>query len=117
MWCASVPAATLLSMLNTSEPSLTFVGAGTSSATGNNYSISTRVFQYAPAIDLDYSELNLARRSASGECLYLRDIPDASAVGDIPGDWRGHRSLAAMPNCNGNTVATFATNAVAFNGW
>lgn len=114
---AAVPAATLLAQLNADEPSLTFVAAGTQSSAANNYAISARVFQYAFFVDPDYSELNLARKSESGDCYYLRDIPAPSDVGDQAGDWRGWRSLASMPNCSGNTIAGFGTSVINFQGW
>lgn len=114
---AAVPAATLLSMLNADETSLNFVAGGTASSSANNNAMSTRVFQYAAIIDPDYSELNLAVRSGSGECYYLRVIPESSSVGDDPGDWRGHRPFAAMPTCSGNVVSGFATSTINFNTW
>lgn len=116
---AAVPQATLITMLNDDEPSLTFVSGNVASAPANNDAISTRVFSYAAMIDPDYSELNLAVRSSSGECFYLRSIPDSSDVGDEPGDWRGSRPTTVMPGglCRGDAVANFATSPVNFQGW
>jgi len=114
---AAVPQATLITMLNEDEPSLEFVTGATASSAANNDAISTRVFAYAAVIDPDYSELNLAKRSTSGECYYLRQIPEGSEVGDEPGDWRGHRSAAVMPACSGNVVSGFATTVGNFQSW
>jgi len=114
---AAVPSATLLTMLNTAEPTINFVAGATASTSANNYAASSRVFQYAAFIDPDYSELNVAVRSEAGECYYFRDIPAASDVGDEPGDWRGHRSQAVMPICSGDVVSGFATTPGNFQGW
>ncbi|MEX1046242.1 MAG: prepilin-type N-terminal cleavage/methylation domain-containing protein [Actinomycetota bacterium] len=98
--------ATTAQMMNT-EPSLSFVAAGTASSSANNYAVSFRVW--------NYGEVNMARLSEAGNCYYIRTIDQqGTAASDIPSTYMGFSSAMA---CTGNEVASFGTFPFNFRGW
>jgi Tfp pilus assembly protein PilE len=92
--------------MEAAEPGLSWVAAGTASASGNSYSISFRVW--------NSGEVNMARMSESGTCYYIRVIEtQGSTASDIPGTYMG----AGIGTCTGSAVANLATSAANFPGW
>ncbi len=94
------------STMETAEPSLDWVAAGTASSSANSYAISFRVW--------NSGEVNMASMSESGTCYYIRVIEtQGSAAEDIPGTYTG----AGIGTCTGTAVANLATTAGNFPGW
>ena len=98
---------TTTAQMQNTEPSLTFIAAGTASSSANNYAVSFRVW--------NYGEVNMARRSQGGDCYYIRSIDEQGfAVSDIPSTYMGFSSTIT---CSGNTIAAFGTTPANFGGW
>ena len=88
------------------EPSLTFVAAGVASASGNNFAVSVAVSNVAAG---DSQVWAAARLSASGTCMYLKDVAatGGAGAGNTPGTWYGTDDTA--PVCTGTQALASAT--------
>jgi prepilin-type N-terminal cleavage/methylation domain-containing protein len=95
-----------LAMMSEAEPSLDWVAAGTPSSVANAYGVSFRVW--------NYGEINIARRSESGVCFYLRTIDQQ---GTAPTDTVNVYKGRGVGTCSGNTIASLPTVALYWGGW
>lgn len=87
------------------EPSLTFVAAGTPSA-APTYPVSVRIANVV-ASPADNQVWAAARYSASGTCMYIKDVAASggTGAGNTPGTWYGSGTTA----CTGDQALTSAT--------
>jgi type IV pilus assembly protein PilA len=93
--------------MEAAEPSLDFVTRLVPSSAANDYAISYRMY--------NYGEVNLARRSESGTCYYIRTIDRQGATAlDVPGVYAGAAQLAS---CTGEVIGGYATTSSRFPGW
>ncbi len=88
------------------EPSLTYVGAAVDSV-APTYSVSVVISNVVAG---DNQIWAAARLSASGACMYIKDVSaDSGSVGppDGPGTWYGTDNTA--PDCDANAALTLST--------
>jgi type IV pilus assembly protein PilA len=88
------------------ETSVTYVAAGTASATGNNFAVSVAVGNVQAG---DSQVFAAARMSASGECFTIKDVAAAggSGAGNTPRTWFDSTTTAA--NCTGTWALSNTT--------
>src|SRR6266540_760141 len=90
--------------LTTVEPSLTFLPAGTASASGNSFAVSVAPSNVFAA---DGQKWGAARMSASGVCYYITDYSVKPAATEA-GTFRNSDNSA--PVCTGTVALGFATS-------
>ena len=88
--------------LSAIEPSLTFVAAGTASA-APAYEVSVAI---SDVVAGDNQVWAAARLSASGTCMYIKDVSASggAGAGNTPGTWYGIDDTA--PVCTGTVALT-----------
>ena len=88
------------------EPSLGFLAAAVPS-TAPNYDVSIEVSDVSAG---DSQVWAAARLSASGTCMYIKDVSASggAGAGNTPGTWYGTDSSA--PVCDGSTATTTAAS-------
>ena len=98
--------AVTIAEMRDAEPSLRFVPRNQQSSAANDYAVSFRVW--------NNGEVDMARRSESGDCYYIRTIEQQGfAPSDRPGTYYGW----GIATCHGDQVASFGTTPVSFPGW
>jgi type IV pilus assembly protein PilA len=104
-YSAATPNATGLGAI---EPSLTYLAAGTASASGNNYGVS--VDNTGAVNGVANQAFGAARMSASGTCYFIKDvaITGGSGAGNTPATWYGSTATAA--NCTGTQALSNSTS-------
>ena len=88
--------------LSAIEPSLTFVAAGTASA-APAYEVSVAISNVVAG---DNQVWAAARLSASGTCMYIKDVSASggAGAGNTPGTWYGIDDT--LPDCTGTVALT-----------
>ena len=88
------------------EPSLTFVGAGTASV-APSYSVSSAI---SDVVAGDSQVWAAARLSASGTCMYIKDVSaDDGSVGPPDGPGTHYGTDNSAPVCTGTQALTSST--------